>query len=324
MKRLFVFVLMVAVLRAAALPLMVNAGGESLPVAPVYSDSTQWYISPRGGEVDIFYVISTETGDYDLDGVMRHYADTYNDSVRQPMLGEMQGVDDLLGGGFNFFSPYYRQCSLSSFTSDSLLARRLPVPMSDVRGAFDHYLTHFNAGRPFILAGFSQGAMIALQLLKEMDAATRERLVAAYIIGASITSEDLEQCPHLKPAQCATDVGVTICYNSVRDDSCAIGLFSRSVVAINPVNWLTDTTAAVLITEPSPLKPLAEQTCDTLTVRLDAVSHLLHVNGYTATDYVLPLIGKDGCYHSREIWLYRRSLRDNMKTRAAAFTIMAK
>ena len=34
------------------------------PAEPDYRDSTQWYITDRGAAADVFYIISTETGDY--------------------------------------------------------------------------------------------------------------------------------------------------------------------------------------------------------------------------------------------------------------------
>lgn len=117
----------------------------------------------------------------------------------------------------------------------------------------------------------------------------------------------------------ADDLGVTICYNSVKDIRCAMPGFERSSMAINPVNWRTDGTPVPLITEPSPLLPVDKQKKDTMTVRLDTITGLLLVEGLTATDYVLPLIGKEGNYHSREIWFYREQLRKNMELRARHF-----
>ena len=289
-----------------------------IPAEPDYGEASQWYITDRQGEADIFYVISTETGDYTAaDGSLCHYADTYADSLRLPMLSEMEGVDTLLSGRLNFYAPYYRQCSLQSFESDSLARQRLPLALDDVRRAFAHYLKHQNQGRPFVLAGFSQGALIALELMREMDDSTYARMVAAYIIGTNISQEMLDSVPRIRPAQRADDTGVTICYNSVRDASCT--LWPRSAVAINPVNWRTDSQEATLITEPTPLQPVAAQQKDTLTVHLDTASNLLFVSGYSATDYVLPLIGKEGNYHSREIWLYRDQLRENIQQRVSAF-----
>ena len=286
----------------------------AIPAEPDYHDLTQWYITDRKADADVFYIISTETGDYVLpNGDTCHYADTYSDSLRAALCGEMRGVDRLLSGRLNFFSPYYRQCSLQSFVSDSLEAARMPLPLSDVRRAFQYYLEHLNNKRPFILAGFSQGAYIMVELLKEMDDETFKRMIAAYAIGIPIR----ESHPHIVAAKGAEDTGVTICYNSVRDIGCAMAGWEKSDVAINPVNWRTDGTPALLITEPSPLLPIAEQKKDTMSVRLDVASGLLIVEGYTVKNYVLPLIGKEGNYHSREIWLYRDQLRENIAHRAA-------
>jgi len=294
---------------------------DALPLTPQYADPSQWYITSRNAQADVFYITSTETGDYRLaDGDISHYADTYNDSTRGPILSEMQGVDALISGSLNYYSPYYRQCSMQTFTSDSLVQARLPIATDDVRRSFEYYLAHLNGGRPFVLAGFSQGAMIMLELIKEMDNDTYSRMIAAYAIGVTISQETLDACPRIVPAQSADDTGVTVCYNSVRDPSCVMPGWTRSAVAINPVNWHIDATPATLITEPSPLIPLDQQRRDTLTVTLDPSSGLLLVDGYTGTDYILPLIGKEGNYHSREIWLYRDCLRDNIARRTARFT----
>lgn len=289
----------------------------AVPDPPYYGDSTQWYCHDRDGQVDIFYIVSTETGDYKRDRHTYHHADTYADSTRLPILGEMQGVDGLLSGDMNFYSPYYRQCSLETFTKDRYVAKRMPVAVRDVKNAFRFYLAKINRDRPFILAGFSQGAMIMLELLQEMDDDTYRRMVAAYAIGVSIPEETVTRCPRIVAAQGAADQGVTVCYNSVRDASCA--LWDKSAVVINPVNWRTDTTSALLVTEPTPRLPVKEQQKDTMVVHLDVESGLLFVDGYSATDYVLPLIGREGNYHSREIWLYRDALRENMALRAAEF-----
>ena len=290
--------------------------GAKVPKEPDYQDTTQWYITDRKAAADVFYIISTETGDYVLpNGETCHYADTYRDSLRAPLYAEMLGVDTLVSGRLNFFSPYYRQCSLQSFENDSLKAERMPLPLDDVRRAFQHYLKHLNGHRPFILAGFSQGAHIMLELLKEMDEETYQRMIAAYAIGITIR----ESHPHIVAAKRADDTGVTICYNSVRDTTCTMPGWEKSRVAINPVNWRTDSVPATLITEPSPLLPVAEQKKDTMSIRLDMATGLLIVEGFTAQDYVLPLIGREGNYHTREIWLYRDQLRENIALRAASF-----
>ena len=56
-----------------------------------------------------------------------------------------------------------------------------------------------------------------------------------------------------------------------------------------------------------------------MSIRLDMATGMLIVEGFTAQDYVLPLIGREGNYHTREIWLYRDQLRENIALRAASF-----
>ncbi|MBO4599868.1 MAG: DUF3089 domain-containing protein, partial [Bacteroidales bacterium] len=212
----------------------------AVPATPDYADSTQWYVSSCNAPVDIFYIVSTETGDYTVIGITYHHADTRNDSIRQFLMGEMVGVDHILCGDFNFYSPYYRQCTLQTFTADSLVSNRIPLSMRDVRKAFAYYLDHYNQGRPFILAGFSQGGIAVVELLKHLDSSTYSRMVAAYVIGWRVTDDDLAQTRYIRPAQDSADLGVTVCYNSVRDNACAIPMLSEgNRVAINPVNWRT-------------------------------------------------------------------------------------
>lgn len=277
---------------------------DVIPIAPDYGDTTQWYIADRGAEVDVFYIVSTECGDYTFDGKTMHYADTYNDSIRKLLYGEMVGVDKLLASELNYYSPYYRQVTMQTYTDDSLIDARMPLAYGDVRKAFDYYLEHYNNGRPFILAGFSQGAMAVVDLLNEMDDNAYSRLVAAYVIGYKVTDTNA----HIRPAKDSADLGVTICYNSVRDNDCAIPLLSDgNHVAINPVNWRTDATPATLV-DP--------RYGDTLTVTLDTTTLLLHIDGYHRDDYILPLIGREGNYHCLEISLFRDCLRRNISLRA--------
>ena len=276
------------------------------PAVPDYADSTQWYVADRSAAVDIFYIVSTETDDYSINGVVQHFADTYNDSLRALLQGEMVGVDRMLSGNLNFYSPYYRQCTMETFTADSLIAQRMPLAMEDVQRAFDYYLEHLNGGRAFILAGFSQGAIGVVELLKSMSDEAYQRLVAAYVIGWKVTDDDLAASPHIRAAHDSADVGVTVCYNSVRTPDCAIPMLSEgNRVAINPINWHTDSEPATWLFRG-----------DTLTATLDTASLLLCVDGYRRDGYMLPLIGVEGNYHCLELSFYAPFLRHNMTLRA--------
>jgi len=60
-----------------------------LPAAPDYADSSQWFMVERNGEADLFYIISTETGDHMMGEDTCHLADTYDEALRKMMLKEM-------------------------------------------------------------------------------------------------------------------------------------------------------------------------------------------------------------------------------------------
>ena len=291
-----------------ALPVLLAvacAPGEMIPEAPDYTSEAAWYVTDRGADVDLFYISSTETLDSKVGRKAVHFAQAADSAACPGIRSEMEGVDRIMGGDLNFFSPFYRQVTMETYTDTDLIDSRFPLAMEDVRRAFRHYVDHLSGGRPFILAGFSQGGEALVELLKEMPDSLQSRLVAAYVIGWKITADDLAGHPAIHPAQGPDDTGVTICYNSVDAPESASPLVSAgNTVAINPVNWCTDATPAVLF--------------DSLTVTLDPETKLLLVDGYGNGSAWEPYF-KAGCYHTMEIRWYGGSLRENMAVRARAW-----
>lgn len=283
-----------------------------IPGAPDYADSTQWFICDRGTEADLFYIISTETSYHMIGTDTCHFADTKDDYLRGRMRHEMHAVDSFYSGHLNYFSPYYRQISLQSWTTEEMALSRLPLALSDCRRSWDYYIEHLNHGRPFILAGFSQGAYALMDIMKHMPDSIASRLVAAYVIGYKVTAEDTAACRYLRPAQGATDTGVTICFNSVRSPECEIPVVSSgNLFCINPVNWRTDTVSC-------PFVFYGRKKNDTLTARLDPESRLLLIDGYKI-DKPMAIIGKPGNYHHLELKFFYPYIRKNMADRVAAF-----
>lgn len=292
--------------------------GECVPQAPDYHDVSQWYIVDRGGVADLFYVISTETADYvNSAGDTCHYADTYNPSLCRNMLKEMHAVDSLFSGRCNYFSPYYRQISMQSWASQEMALQRIPLALEDVHRSWAYYLEHLNQGRPFILAGFSQGAHAIMDIMKRMPPEVARRMVAAYPIGYKVTQADLDSFPQIRAAEGATDVGVTVNFNSVRSPECAIGVVSDgNVLCINPVNWRTDTVTALL-----PIAPrFTVDGSGLLTVQCDPETHLLIIGNY-GDKKVMPVIGVPGNYHHRELQLYPYFIRRNIADRVRAYEL---
>lgn len=143
-----------------------------------------------------------------------------------------------------FFAPYYRQKSMPRYMKPGCNE----VAYGDVKAAFLYYLEHDNQGRPFVLAGFSQGGEHALHLIKDVlaDPAVARRMVAAYLIGWCVTPWDTAAAPHLRPAQGETDTGVFIAWNTEEAETQGTFIVPKGVRAycINPLNWSTDDTPA--------------------------------------------------------------------------------
>lgn len=284
-----------------------------VPSAPNYSDDTMWRIvqNDQGEGADVFFVVSTWEFDwFTVDGVVSHHADVWNPLHRENMNIEISKIAEYMADGNNFYSPYYRHITLDSWATlneDTINRRFHDVAFVDIKNAFDHFLTHFNQGRPFVLAGFSQGGKAVVELIKIMPEAMRQRMVAAYVLGYKVSPGDVEQAPWLVAAQDSTDTGVVICYNSVSDVKYVQPVISApNVMCINPVNWCTDATPAILQ--------------DTITVTLSPEHKVLVLDGFDGS-YLTNILDflNVGDYHSIEPWVYSECLHKNIKQRIEAF-----
>ena len=284
-----------------------------VPAQPSYADSTMWHIAlnDTGTGADVFYIVSTWEYDWYTDeGIVSHHADPSKPEHRADMDIEISQVAQYMADGNNFYAPFYRHITLDSWATlneDTINRRYRDVAFVDVQNAFDYYLTHYNNGRPFILAGFSQGGKSVVELLKTLSEETRTRLVAAYVLGYKVTPDDVAQAPWIIAAQDSTDTGVTICYNSVSDVKHVKPVTSvPNVMCINPVNWRTDATPA--------------QLHDSITVTLSPEYKVLVLDGYDGSSLpnILDILNV-GDYHGIEPWLYSECLHRNFKQRINAY-----
>ena len=152
----------------------------------------------------------------------------------------------------NIYAPYYRQMDIASrvgMTSDQQEAVVGAIPTGDAVAAFDYYIKHYNHGRPFILAGHSQGANITANILSGYMKEHPEvyvRMIAAYVIGYSITSQYLAKNPYLKFAEGPNDTGVIISFNTEAPDVVpgTNPVTLPGGIAINPITWTRNETLA--------------------------------------------------------------------------------
>lgn len=145
----------------------------------------------------------------------------------------------------NTFIPKYRQAIFASFVDKKDNGKQaLELAYQDIRAAFDYYWTHHNQGRPFFLAGHSQGSCHIKRLLTELmaDSTIRHQLIAAYTVGWPIehtypSTVDLAICSTATQTQCL------ISWNAQSPK--ATGTMAESLkmmdsmVCVNPLSWTT-------------------------------------------------------------------------------------
>ena len=287
---------------------------QYIPVEPDYKNAEMWVShldDTDGTGADVFYIPSTWEFDWTTsDGTLCRYADVSNEQHRSNMAIEMNKVAEYMADGNNFYSPYYRHISLDTWATldeDYITRQDESVSLIDVKQAFDHFIKNWNKGRPFVLAGFSQGGKSVVELMKYMPEDIRKYMVAAYVLGYKVTPDDVAVAPWIIAAKGASDTGVTISYNSVSDVKYIKPVISSpTVMCINPVNWRTDSTPAILD--------------DSITVTLDTEHNVLVLDGYDGSHLpnILNILNV-GDYHSIEPWLYDQCLRANIKQRIKAF-----
>ena len=222
---------------------------EEQPYEIDYSDTENWVkMSAIEHEADVFYLYPTAwapTADEWLNTI-----DNASMRAKAPVIYGVQG--SCFEGVANVFAPYYRQLNAMKLLKCPLEEqeqRMSEVPYHDAVAAFEYYLKHYNMGRPFILAGHSQGSFVLKLLLKDYMAEHPEvysRMIAAYPLGYSYTKDYFEKYPHLKFAEGETDTQVVVTWNSERMVDGNFGSYNlvchEGALSINPVSWKHDYT----------------------------------------------------------------------------------
>lgn len=246
MKRRVITLLMVIFFTNHAL---INYANENKGID--YSKNTNWLSLPSSNsqKTDIFYLYPTA-----WNKVKKNEPNICE--INNPiMLKNTKRSLKFLASEFhtlgNVYSPYYRQADsgyLSTLTFEQQDEFLTGIPKSDIFAAFDYYIKNYNQGRPYILVSHSQGSMLMLELLsKYMKENPRiyEKMVAAYVIGCSVTKDYLEKNPHLKFAQGPNDTGVIISYNTEAPEIKGTNPILRpNAISINPISWTIEETPA--------------------------------------------------------------------------------
>lgn len=146
----------------------------------------------------------------------------------------------VFNGAARVFAPRYRQANYEAFmqlgTSNSTQA--LALAYQDVKDAFLYYLENYNEGRPFIIAGHSQGTYHCITLIEELIDTTDlfNQLVNAYLVGMPVNQNDFVNCT---PCETENQNRCFLTWNTMKKKSYPkfYSEYFQNALCHNPLSW---------------------------------------------------------------------------------------
>ncbi|MBR3557661.1 MAG: DUF3089 domain-containing protein [Bacteroidales bacterium] len=307
-----------------------------------YSNKANWYQIPQiTKDVDTFYVYATEYILGSFEEGAPDFATIDNVEMREGVKVEYRDHASAFAEATNVFLPYYRQSGLKYAgeifnKTGSADGAFMGMPIGDITAALDYYFENCNGGRPFIIAGHSQGSAMVLMLLRTYFKDHPEyyaRMLAAYTIGYSVTKNYLAANPHLKFATGETDTGVIIAFNTEGPKN--VELKAHNVVvlpetmSINPLNWKLDETYApasmnlgsIILDEKTGEPSIGDVGADAQ-IDLDRGVVVTHAQVPAVDEYTAKVsaefFGPDG-RHAYDYMYYYKNIKANVAKRVAAY-----
>ena len=302
-----------------------TAAPTAEPAGPDYGDPASWAYFALGEDkdVDVFLVCPlvdtrSERNAYDL-----------NDKLKGRFVSALDMEKGIYEDVGRLYSPYYRQMSAGAYRlPEAEREKTKAVAYADVSAAFRWYLDHENGGRPLVLAGFSQGSEMCLELLKEFfgdtaeGEALRARLVTVFAIGWRVTEADTQAYPQIVPAQGEKDLGTVVSFD------CEDGSLTETIIlpagvktlSINPLNWKTDETPADRSENLGAVMSTGAEPIPALCGAYIGDRGQLVVTDVAAGDYPPGLdLFPAGAYHVYDYLFFFMNLKQNLSDRVAAY-----
>lgn len=218
-----------------------HATGEKVTEArpdPNYADPANWVLRPESPakNVDVFFMHPT-TYMTTNDGMN---ASLNNTGVNARTQGITEWQTGVFEDNCNIYAPQYRQASIAVLgMPDNERNHYLQLAVQDMKTAWLYYLQHHNQGRPFILAGHSQGANLMVSFLHQYpELVDTNQLVAAYVIGWTVTDHDLSTF-NIPLAVHPDQTGAIISWNTISQGANAPTLLPDAR-CVNPLSWNTN------------------------------------------------------------------------------------
>lgn len=232
----------------------------------------------------------------------------------------------VFNGSCKVYAPRYRQASLVTYIEKNGNAPKVfDLAYQDVRNAFLYYLKNYNNGRPFIIAGHSQGTDHAIRLVNEFikkDSSLYKQFIIAYLPGRPINKESIKTIP---PCDSASQCGCFTTWNAVLwGEKLLFRSDAGQLICTNPLTWTRDTAYASADLNlgglPMNHKVIDENICDAKI----SENGLLWVHrpvNKTSKDY---LYVNSESFHVLEYNLFYMNLRNNVTQRVEHYFIKFK
>lgn len=304
-----------------------------------YSRKENWLSLPENPDkaVDLIYLYPSSCHDPEADTICTVDNPSMIESANRIFAQQATAFEPVS----NIFAPYWRQVNgvrLPMMRFDEVHDAEWAEPRTDVYAALDYYFENLNNGRPFFLAGHSQGSNLCYVVLSEYMKEHPDyykNMIAAYCIGDSLTKQYLAENPHVRAAQAADDLGVVVSWNTEgpANKGKKSLVISPGAISINPLNWRTDETpAGAELNLGSFFGHLTDSGMDELPIRADAVLDLergsvmvmnpefekyaiTKIPGYEMVETVFGPASYHGCDYS----FFYLNIRENARVRAEAW-----
>jgi hypothetical protein len=216
------------------------------------------------------------------------------------------------------FAPRYRQAHIKTFFEKDKQKKDAAFDLAyqDLKNAFEYYLKTWNQGRPLIIAGHSQGSLLAERLLKEYieGKPLKNKLVAAYIIGWPVPKDFFTS---LKMCEDSLQTGCICSWRTLYRGFVPFYLQNENgnSFVTNPLTWTTDGEyASRKLNKGSVLTKF--NTVYTHSTDAQTSNGLLYVR---KPKFPWSFLYFTRNYHIADINLYYLNIRENVKRRISLF-----
>ena len=286
-----------------------------------YQDDNLWIFKEvdKSKDVDVFFIAPTVSSG-------SGYLDLNNEKHKSKFLGNVKQEKGIYDTDARFFAPIYRQALMDNYSdTKEVLNEHLNNAYKDIKNAFEYYLNNLNNNHKIIVAGFSQGADMALRLLSDFISNDKfyEKYVSCYAIGWIVDDEFLNKNARLKSATGETDLKSIISFNSEAGDITSSfvvpeGKYSHS---INPLNWKTTTDMAAKELNKGAVfintyGEVTKEVNELTGCYLDSTRGTLKVTDINKDDYKSKIsFIADGVYHIYDYQFFYNNLKENVSKR---------